>query len=83
MVGNNNIPQWIATALNLIGLIINAKKSPWCWPLWIVGSMIFMFIFATQKDWATFSLFAGYQIINIYGLYEWIKNKNDTSRTIT
>lgn len=32
---------WAGTACQMLGLIFNAHKSMWCWPIWL-GSNVFL-----------------------------------------
>lgn len=65
---------WLATALSLGGLYIAGRKIIWCWPMWIVGSSIFLVQAFVRQDWPQVALFGGYQVLNVLGWIKWRRN---------
>jgi len=64
----------IATVLSITGIFFNAKKSIYCWHIWVISN-IFWIIYSIQTEqipalvmWIVF-FFA-----NIYGYMQWKKN---------
>lgn len=64
---------WIATALSLFGLILNAKRIIWCWPIWILANIYWVQAAYHKQDWPTFALWMAYSAFNVYGWYSWAK----------
>ena len=36
------ILSWIASLLTVVGTLLNAYMIIWCWPSWVLGSMIWV-----------------------------------------
>jgi len=66
---------WIATALSLIGAVLNARKNIYGYWLWIVANAVWLVISVIRKDWAQVVLWVSYIIITSYGIYCWSRNK--------
>ena len=66
--------DWIATIFSLIGIVFNAKRSIWCWPTWLVGSIVWVlyYLFGTDKiQWASVILWSTFICANLYGWWNW------------
>ncbi len=66
-----NYVGWVGFLLILFGYYLNAKKSIYCFLLWIIGNSIY-FIYGFIIDALpvmAMSIFI--LIINIYGYYSW------------
>ena len=67
---------WLVTVVCLAGTILNVKRCPWCFVLWIIGNVA----------WAAFDLFSGLYSrmvldivqlgLAVWGLVEWSANDN-------
>jgi hypothetical protein len=62
---------WMATALSLGGLALNSRKVIWCWPVWIVGSGVFLVLAILRQDWPQVALWASYEVLNVLGWRTW------------
>jgi nicotinamide riboside transporter PnuC len=62
---------WIATTLTVSGVILNASQIIWCWPIWIIANIFWIYSSFKKKDWPQFVLFAVFTITNFYGWYVW------------
>ena len=63
---------WIAFGFTATGILFNARKSVWCWPIWIISNFFWVWHTITQGEtgpilltWMTFLFF------NVYGWYKW------------
>lgn len=72
------ITNWIeilGVAFALSFLYFEFKESAWLWPLAIVSSSFYIWIFYDAKIYADMSLQFYYVIISVYGWYAWRKQK--------
>ena len=67
---------WIATALSITGIFLNAKKHIGCWPVWITANILWAYhsIFEIPET-SQLVLWLVFIISNIYGWIEWRKDK--------
>lgn len=69
--------EWIAVILSLIGMILNAKKNIWCWPIWILSDCVWLYCVAIKTyQPQQIILWIAFLISNIYGWYWWRKLKS-------
>lgn len=74
------IINWIfANYIELIGFVFSAlgvwlttKQKIWCWPISLVGVIIYIYIFFISKLYADFGLQIFYLFMTIYGWYYWL-----------
>jgi nicotinamide mononucleotide transporter len=75
--------NWIelfGTASAILYLYFSIKQNIWLWPLGILTSAIFVFIFFQSKFYADAGLNVYYVMISIYGWYFWIKGKESSTK---
>lgn len=65
--------EWVATFFSMLGLVGNAHHKMWCWPVWLIGSGIYVVSFAWEQRWAPCVLFASFEVLNVYGWLNWRK----------
>lgn len=70
------ILPWIAASFSAAGIFFNAKKSLWCWPIWIVSNFLWIWVEFSAKRIPQTLLWVGFLLANIYGWYRWKKDKN-------
>lgn len=70
---------WISTILSVIGIVMNAKKIIWCWPVWMASNVGFIygaiFVDFTPNLIVLWVMFLGF---NVYGWREWKKSSSTT-----
>lgn len=64
----------------LIYLYFEVKQKIWLWPLGIITSSFYIYIFFTSKFYADMGLQVYYLIISIYGWYHWLHGNNKTQK---
>ena len=69
--------NWIAVALQFVGVFLNARKHALCWPVWFTASGILAILAAGRGDWSLVVLFGGFEIANVYGWLQWRKQRAD------
>ena len=68
---------WSAAGLSVLGLYLMAKKRWECYVPWLVGSPLWIVLGVMTKSYETVVTFGAYQIMNIYGLYNWRFRKDE------
>ena len=62
---------WIASALSLVGTVLNAFQVIWCWPLWIFGNFFWIYWSYKKREWSQLVLWIVFQVANTLGWYQW------------
>ncbi|MCF8391610.1 MAG: nicotinamide riboside transporter PnuC [Bacteroidales bacterium] len=68
-----NIIEVLGAITGLIYLYFSVKQIIWLWPLGILTSLLYVFVFYDTKLYADMSLQVYYFFISLYGWYYWIK----------
>lgn len=72
----NNYIELIGALTGLIYLYLEIKQRVWLWPLGIVTSAFYIYIFYVSKFYADMGLQFYYLFISIYGWYHWLFGGN-------
>jgi nicotinamide mononucleotide transporter len=67
------ILSYVLTSLSITGLYLNAKKNIWCWPVWLLSSILWAVYFIHQHEIASIIMWIVYSGFNIFGWLEWSK----------
>jgi nicotinamide mononucleotide transporter len=67
----NNIVEIIGTISGLIFLYLEIKQNKWLWPLGLLTSVMYIYVFFVAKLYADMSLQFYYVFISIYGWIIW------------
>lgn len=73
--------DWVGLILNLIGCVFNAKKSIWCWPIWLAGNAAWLAYWIPKSELAAILLTCTYVALNIYGYREWKKLEKENAES--
>ncbi len=68
---------WLAFILALLGCIANAKKSLWCWALWLGANACWLCVAVPGRQWPLAAQELCFIVVNVFGYYSW--RKNDTN----
>ena len=68
---------WIASAISISGVLLNAKKKISCWPVWIFASFIWIYISIENKDIPQLILWSVFAVFDAYGWYQWNKERKN------
>lgn len=68
----NNYIELIGAITGLIYLYLEIKQRVWLWPIGIITSAFYIYIFYVSKFYADMGLQFYYLIISIYGWYHWL-----------
>jgi len=79
-----NFDEITGTIIALAYLYFSIKQNIWLWPLGLISSAIFAYVFFRSKIYAGMGLQIYYVIISIYGWYNWwkVRNGNKLSTTV-
>ena len=72
----SNYIEVIGTIAGLVYLYFSINQKIWLWPLGILTSGFYVYIFFQNRLYADMSLNAYYIIISIYGWYVWLNGKD-------
>ncbi len=73
--------HWLEVFGALSGFIyifLEIKANKWMWPVGLVTSLVYVFVFFNAKFYADMSLQFYYIFISIYGWYWWLKGEQNT-----
>ena len=62
---------WPVTALSIIGVVLNIKRSRWGFAVWTVTNSFWMVYDYQIGAYAQSALFAVYLMLALWGLWEW------------
>ena len=62
---------WSAAILSITGLYLMAKKKWQCYIPWLIAAPLWIILGFITKSYETIVTFICYQVMNIYGIYEW------------
>ncbi len=75
LVLSDKAVSWIATVINLAGILLISYKNIWCWPVYIIANCIWFIYFVRKKDSALMFLNCCYLVFNLFGWYSWAAEK--------
>jgi len=62
---------WIASAFSITGVLLNAKRNIWCWPVWLVSNALWTYLSIVKTDWPQLVLWLFFAVGNVYGWNCW------------
>jgi nicotinamide mononucleotide transporter len=68
--------SWIAMFLSLFGVVLNARKNIWCWPVWIISNFVWAAYNYQTRQLAPLVLVVVLCGANIFGWRSWSKGKS-------
>jgi len=68
----NNYIEVIGAVAGLIYLYLEIKQNIWLWPLGIVTSVFYVYVFLHSKFYADMGLQVFYLVISFYGWWHWL-----------
>ncbi|NOU61343.1 nicotinamide riboside transporter PnuC [Marinifilum caeruleilacunae] len=72
----DNIVEIIGTISGLIYLYLEIKQNKWLWPVGLLTSVMYIYVFFVAKLYADMSLQFYYVFISIYGWILWSRGKS-------
>ncbi len=71
----------LGTLFSLIYLYFSIKQKIWLWPMGLISSAIYTFVFLSSGLYADMGLQVYYVIISIYGWYYWVYGKSTNNKS--
>lgn len=71
----------LGTVFSLIYLYFSIKQNIWLWPLGLISSAIYVYVFFSAGIYADMGLQVYYVVISIYGWYRWSGGENKDKET--
>lgn len=63
----------IALILSLIGIVLNARKNIWCWAVWIIADICWIWVAVPTGDIHQIIMWTVFGGFNVYGWTQWLK----------
>ena len=78
----NNYIELLGALFGLLYIILSIKQNIWCWPIGLITSALYIYVFFITKFYADMGLQVYYLVVSIYGWYFWMfggksKKKDD------
>lgn len=78
---NNHLVEVLGTIFGILYIFFSIKQNIWCWPVGLITSLLYVYVFFISKFYADMGLQVYYVFVSIYGWYFWLyggkKNKTD------
>jgi nicotinamide mononucleotide transporter len=78
----DNIVEIIGTISGLIFLYLEIKQNKWLWPVGLLTSIMYIYVFFVAKLYADMSLQFYYVFISIYGWILWSRGKKQEEKKL-
>lgn len=75
-----NYIEVIGALAGLIYLYLEIKQNIWLWPLGIITSAFYIYVFFTSKFYADMGLQVYYLVISFYGWWHWLYGSKDIQK---
>lgn len=78
-----NYVELLGAILGIIGVYFQVKQNVWVWPLSIIASLLYVFVFFQARFYALMSLQFYFIGVSIFGWYQWLnpgKKKRDSTK---
>lgn len=72
-----NYIEVLGTLLGLLYIVLSIKQHIFTWPVGLLTSALYVYVFLVSKFYADMALQGYYVIVSIYGWYHWLKGNPD------
>lgn len=76
----NNYIEVIGALTGLIYLYLEIKQNIWLWPVGIITSAFYIYVFFVSKFYADMGLQVYYLVISFYGWWHWLYGSKDIQK---
>jgi nicotinamide mononucleotide transporter len=80
---SDNFVEIFGAVTGIIYVFLEIRQTTWLWPLGIITSGVYVWIFFNGKLYADMSLQTYYVVISVFGWYWWIKGKGHRAHLST
>jgi nicotinamide mononucleotide transporter len=67
----------IAVLVNVVGVWLTARRTPWCWPVGVVAVLLYVWIFYDVKLYSDMLLQLLFAVLQGYGWWRWQTGRID------
>jgi nicotinamide mononucleotide transporter len=68
---SDNYIELLGAVFGLLYILLSIKQNIWCWPVGLITSALYVYVFFVTKFYADMGLQVYYVIVSIYGWYHW------------
>lgn len=68
----DNYVELLGTIFGLLYIVFSIKQNIWCWPVGLISSALYIYVFFITKFYADMGLQVYYLVISVYGWYHWM-----------
>lgn len=72
--------ELIAAILSALGVWLTARRHPWCWPVALVASIVYAWVFAVARLYSDALLQGAFVVMIVYGWIHWVQHLGGDSR---
>ena len=69
---SNNYIELLGSLFGLLYIVLSIKQNIWCWPVGLITSALYIYVFFITKFYADMGLQVYYLVVSIYGWYFWM-----------
>lgn len=69
---SNNYIELAGAIFGLLYIILSIKQNIWCWPIGVITSALYIYVFFVTGFYADMGLQVYYLVVSIYGWYFWM-----------
>lgn len=73
----------IAVIVNVIGVWLTVRRNYWCWPVGIIGVLLYAKIFFDYKLYGDMLLQTFFFFTQLYGWFQWRHGLSESEQTVT
>ena len=77
---SNNFIEIFGAIAGIVYVFLEIKQTIWLWPVGIITSAVYIWVFFTSKFYADMSLQGYYLVISCLGWYWWVKGTGHRAR---
>jgi len=68
----DNYIELLGAIFGLLYIILSIRQNIWCWPVGLITSALYIYVFYITKFYADMGLQVYYLVVSIYGWYFWL-----------
>lgn len=66
--------ELIGAGLSVLGVVLTARRHPWCWPVNLVASVVYGLVFVEARLYSDTLLQGAFCIMTVYGWVRWMQH---------
>lgn len=65
--------EWLAVAISALSVWLTVIRTPWCWPVGLLGVTLYAGLFFTVKLYSDALLQVIFAVLQVYGWWQWTR----------